>query len=73
MTRSSTQDELVIARAYSYRHEAEIGRSMLEANGIAAMIYSDDSGGEYPSLSSSNGVRLIVRRSDADRARKLLG
>lgn len=73
MTRVSIQDEIVIARSYSYRHEAKIGRSMLEANGIDAKIYSDDSGGEYPSLSSSNGVRLLVRRSDAEKARKLLG
>ncbi|HKW88654.1 MAG TPA: DUF2007 domain-containing protein [Candidatus Acidoferrales bacterium] len=73
MTRELKDEELVIARAYSYRHEAEIGKSMLEANGIDAMIYSDDSGGEYPSLSSSNGVRVIVRRSDVETARKLLG
>ena len=72
MPRSSPQDELVIVAGYSYRHEAEIGRSMLEANGVKAVILSDDSGGEYPSLGASNGVRLLVRRCDEERAKKLL-
>ena len=72
VAKGSTAQNYVVARVYSYRHEAEIGRSMLEANGIEAMILSDDSGGEYPSLGSSNGVRLWVCRRDEERAKKLL-
>jgi hypothetical protein len=73
MPRSFPQSGLVVARTYSYRHEAEIGRSLLEANGLEAIIQSDDSGGEYPALGASTGVRLLVRRKDASKAKKLLG
>lgn len=72
MERRTHNDELVIVRSYFYRHEAEIGRSMLESNGVDAIIRSDDSGGEYPALGVSNGVKLLVRRSDELTARQLL-
>jgi hypothetical protein len=66
-------DDLVVAWVYSYRHEAELGRSMLEAEGIEAMIAADDCGGQRPLLGANAGVKLLVRRSDEPRARKLLG
>ena len=66
-------DDLIVARVYSYRHEAELGRSMLGAKGIEAMIAADDCGGQRPLLGANTGVKLLVRRSDEPRARKLLG
>jgi imidazoleglycerol phosphate synthase glutamine amidotransferase subunit HisH len=66
-------DDLIVARVYSYRHEAELGRSMLEAEGIEAMIAADDCGGQRPLLGANTGVKLLVRRSDEPQARKLLG
>ncbi len=65
-------DDLVVAHIYSYRHEAEIGRSALEANGIEAMIKADDCGSQEPYLSSNTGVKLLVRRADGRKARTLL-
>ncbi|MGH9728849.1 MAG: putative signal transducing protein [Candidatus Acidiferrales bacterium] len=49
-----------------------MGRSMLEANGVDAMIVADDFGGMQPALGADTGVRLMVRREDEDTARKLL-
>lgn len=65
-------NDLIVARIYSYRAEAELACSMLEANGVEAMIEADDCGGQRPLLGASIGVRLMVRRSDESRAKKLL-
>jgi hypothetical protein len=72
MRYASDQDELVVVATYRYRHEAEIGRTMLEANGVDAVISADDFGGVQPMLGAVSGVRLLVRRQDARAARALL-
>ncbi|HKV28560.1 MAG TPA: hypothetical protein VJN90_09855 [Candidatus Acidoferrales bacterium] len=73
MTHKGVPENLVVVRTYSYRHEAEIGRSMLESNGVDAIILADDFGGMQPALGADTGVRLLVRREDEDTAKKLLG
>jgi hypothetical protein len=72
MTHRSPQEDLVVAGTYSYRHEAEIGRSMLEANGVKAIMLSEDLGGIYPPPGASMGVGLLMRQRDEMKARKLL-
>ena len=72
MTHVENQDDLVLVRTYGYRHEAELGKSMLEANDIEAIILADDAGGIQPGLGMANGVRLLVRRSDGNKATQLL-
>ena len=64
--------DLVVVRTYSYRPEAELALSALEANGIEAMVEADDCGGQRPLLGANIGVKLLVRRPDADRASNLL-
>ncbi|HXT87146.1 MAG TPA: DUF2007 domain-containing protein [Verrucomicrobiae bacterium] len=65
-------DDLVVAQIYSYRAEAELARSALEANGIEAMIEADDCGGQRPLLGANLGVRLLVRRADERKAKSFL-
>lgn len=72
MTQKKVQEDFVVARTYSYRHEAEMGRTMLEANGVAAMIVADDCGGQRPLVGANIGVKLVVRREDEDTAKELL-
>jgi hypothetical protein len=72
MTRAQQHDELVVVATYNYRHEAAVGRSMLEANGVDAVINADDFGGVRPVLGVVNGVRLLVKRQDEREARQLL-
>jgi hypothetical protein len=73
MTHGEVQDKLVVVRTYSYRHEAELARSALEAHGIEAMIEADDCGGQRPLIGAIlGGVKLVVRRSDESRAKKFL-
>lgn len=66
-------EEFVVARIFTFRHEAEIARGMLEADGIESVIAADDCGGLRPFLgAASGGARLLVRRADAHRAKNLL-
>ena len=58
-----------IVRKFADRGEAEIARSLLEAEGIAASVSADDI---YPALDFSSGLRLMVDAADVDRARELL-
>ncbi len=59
---------LVPIGIYFTRHEAEFAQSMLEANGIEAVIAADDAGGYGPGLTFSRGVALLVREEDVGRA-----
>jgi hypothetical protein len=74
MTHSEQDDDdLVVVRTYGFRHQAEVGRSMLEANDVDALIVADDAGGIQPGLDGGARVRLLVRRSDESKASELLG
>ena len=52
------------------QEEAELLKSILESNGINAMISGDDYAG-LP-LMTSGGVELLVLEKDVDRARKVI-
>ena len=74
MERFTHPDELVVVRTYLYRHEAELGRSVLEARAVPSVISADDTGAMGPWLGvSTGGVRLLVRRKDRLTAKDLLG
>ena len=66
------QDELVVIHTYLFRHEAQLAHSVLDAFGIASMISADDLGGEGPGVDLDEGVRLMVRAEDVERAREVL-
>ena len=51
---------------------AEMARMHLEANGITAVVSSDDCGSWEPWLQNSLGVRVLVRRDDVERAGEIL-
>jgi hypothetical protein len=74
MQHKQTEDSenLVVAHVFLFRHEAEFARGMLESEGIEAIIEADDCGGQRPFLGAVTGVKLLVRRSDVQEARKLL-
>ena len=52
------------------REEAELLKSMLEANGIHAMVDADDYAG-LP-LTTSGGVQLRVLAEDAEKAKEII-
>jgi len=62
----------VSVRTYPDESSALLARSILEANGIGARLQSDGSSGLEPQLAFVRGIRLIVRREDAQAALELL-
>jgi hypothetical protein len=61
-----------IVRTFADRGEAEIARSLLEAEGITAAVPSEERGGFTAPLEFSSGVQLVVEAGDVERARELL-
>jgi hypothetical protein len=62
--------ESVSIKSCASREEAELLKSLLEANGIRAMVAADDYAG-LP-LMVSGGIQLQVLEKDADRARQII-
>ena len=61
----------VTVQVYHSRQDAELGKSFLEANGIDAVIETDDAGGAGPGLAFTQGVRLLVKTEDTRKAEEL--
>jgi hypothetical protein len=64
--------EWVVLRIFSYQHEAEVVKSVLEGSGIEAMTIGDDCGALDPALSLVRGVRLLVAADQLERAEEIL-
>lgn len=53
--------EFVTVGMFGSRHDAEVSRARLEAEGVAGWVRADDAGGNEPQLGLTNGVHLVVR------------
>lgn len=67
-----TDDELVVVGEFQTRVEAEIAHGALQAADIESVLSSDDVGGQYAGV-WVDGVRLLVRAADRERAAEVLG
>ena len=67
-----TASELVVVRAFANMFDAEVAKSALDAANLDAMIQADDAGGVQPGMWAGNGVDLLVRAEDAERAKEIL-
>lgn len=65
-------DDAIVIETFPNRVLAELAASLLEGDGIEAMVMADDAGGAYPALQFVRGVRLLVASEDEARARELL-
>ena len=63
-------DEFVVVWNFSSLTDAEIGKGMLEANGIPAELYGYSH--DRPNLNLSMGVELAVSPEQAEQAKQLL-
>lgn len=68
----SDSEGLVAVRTFTTELEANIAKGALEAFGIECMLSRDDCGGQRPHLAFSEGLRLLVRSRDAERAEQVL-
>ena len=67
-----TRTDLVVIQRFATKFDAEIAKSALEAANIDAMVRADDAGGVQPGMWAANGVDLLVRAEDAERAAEIL-
>ena len=67
-----TRTDLVAIQTFPTKFAAEMAKSALEAANIDAMIRADDAGGVQPGMWAGNGVELLVRPEDAERAVEIL-
>ena len=66
-------DELVTVRNCNWLHEAELVKSVLDAEGIDADIPDAYMAGVQPALGAAiGGIRVTVRSSDLERAQQAL-
>jgi hypothetical protein len=65
-------EEVIVLRKYSSEVEATMAHLVLEAHNIPSAVMRDNVGGMIPSVSLLYPVRLLVRREDADEARRIL-
>jgi hypothetical protein len=64
--------DLVVVHTFNSRQEADLAKSALDAASIPSMVLGDDAGGVQPGFWEAEGVRVLVRREDADAARDIL-
>lgn len=68
-----TEDELVTIKSYSQSYEAEIARGLLESQGIWAVVADSHTiGMNWLYSDALGGVKLQVRRRDAEKALEIL-
>jgi hypothetical protein len=65
------KSEMIVLQTFPNRIEAEMAEGALHAAEVDAMVSADDAGGVEPGL-WTQGIRLLVWREDADRAREIL-
>lgn len=63
---------LKLAKKFMSDLDAEFARQQLDVEGIPAIVMKDDAGGMLPQFQMVEGVRLMVREEDLERAQALL-
>jgi len=67
-----THPGLVVIRSFGDEIEANLAKSMLDSAGIESMFSRDNCGGLEPQLSLMQGIKLVVRKEDAEQAEAIL-
>lgn len=65
-------EEMVVIKIFSSEAEAVMAQQLLDESGLQSFVLKDDAGGMEPHLQLTSGVRLLVKRVDADRSQKIL-
>jgi hypothetical protein len=65
-------EETIILKVFATEMDATMAQDVLHDEGIKAFVFKDDGGGMEPHLQRTNGVRLVVQRTDAERANEIL-
>lgn len=65
-------EEVVAIKIFSNETDATMAQQVLQESGVRAFVFKDDAGGMEPHLQRTGGVRLVVKRADAERASEIL-
>ena len=65
-------EETIVLKVFAAEIDATMAQEVLQDEGIKAFVFKDDGGGMEPHLQRTNGIRLVVKSSDAERAREIL-
>jgi hypothetical protein len=65
-------ENLKLVRKFATETEAQMARASLECEGIQAVIMTDDAGGMLPQFQMVEGVRLMVREDNLEKAKAIL-
>jgi len=57
---------------YNSEIEAQITMGQLQEEGIYSKMKKDDVGGMFPNLNLTQGVKVLVRKSDIEKAKKII-
>jgi hypothetical protein len=66
------RDVLVTIRTFTNLLDAEVAVEHLESHGIPASIKKDDTGSLRPHLQLTQGVDVVIRKTDTKKAEKVL-
>ena len=72
MPNARNTEETTVLATYSARPTAEMARDYLADADIRAFVSADDAGGMHPQMQRPHGVKLVVLRGAAERARSRL-
>jgi Putative prokaryotic signal transducing protein len=64
--------EEVVIKIFNTETDAKMAQDVLKDEGVTAFVFKDDGGGMEPHLQRTQGVRLVVKPVDAERAHKIL-
>lgn len=62
--------DIVTIKKFATRTDANVAKSVLDANGIISFIQTDDAGGMYPFMTEP--IQLVVNKADEEKAKKLI-
>lgn len=62
--------DLICIKRFADRHDADVAKSVLDANGVESFIQSDDAGGMYPFMTEQ--IQLLIKKTDIQTAKKVL-
>jgi hypothetical protein len=65
--------DLAVVSIFLQRHEAEMAKGLLDANGIPCVMSADDCGGMKPGMSFGSAITLSVQKADLEEAKMILG
>jgi hypothetical protein len=70
---TDSENGLYVIKTFANDVDAALAEAVLDANGIEAIVVSDNAYGMAPFLNALHPIRIMVKQSDVDSALALIG